>query len=82
VGWVSVGCRLMLSAARGASQDAQVAVHPDLHVIIADQQLAKQDMYLAGTCNAAAVRKLNSNSVTCCSRCQVCDDNGCMLQGQ
>ena len=59
MGWVSVGCRLMLSAARGASQDAQVAVHPDLHVIIADQQLAKQDTYSAGMCNAAAVCKLN-----------------------
>ncbi len=63
----------MLSAAREASQDAQVAVHPGLHVIIANQQLAKQDMYLAGSCNAAAVRKLNNSSASCCNRCQACD---------
>lgn len=49
----------MLIAAREASQDAQMAVHLDLHVILPNQQLAKQDMYSAGMCNAAAVCKLN-----------------------
>ena len=79
--WVSAGCRLMLIAARGASLDAQVAVHPDLHIILPDRRLAIQDMYLAGMCNAAAVYKLRSNSETCHSRCQACDDNGCLLLG-
>jgi len=67
VWWVSAGCRLMLIAAREASQDAQVAAHPDLHIILPDQQLAKQEVYSAGMCNAAAACKLNNNSMTCCS---------------
>ena len=63
----------MLSAARGASQAAQVAVHPDLHVIIADQQPVKQDMHLAGMCYAPAVCKLIDNIMSSCNRCQACD---------
>ena len=81
MGWVSAGCCLMLIAATGASQDAQVGVHLDLHDVLCNQQLAKQDVYSAGMCNAAAVCKLNDNSMTCHSRCHACDDNACLLLG-